>query len=180
MKDVIIRPERCMGCHSCEVACAVSHSKSKNIFLALGEETAPKKRISVEYMPALEASVPITCRHCEDAPCVSVCPTKALSKDTVTGTVNHNIERCVDCWKCSMVCTRFSLLYQLILVSGCWTSSMANNYGVIDRRTEGGTVIRCDLCEDRELPACVEACPTHALVFVDVERHPETNALSFS
>ena len=83
MKDVIILPERCMGCRSCEVACAVSHSKSKNLFQALGEEKVPKKRISVEYIHALEASVPISCRHCEDAPCVSVCPTKALSKDKI-------------------------------------------------------------------------------------------------
>lgn len=180
MKDVVIRPERCMGCRSCEVACAVSHSKSKNLFSALGEESAPKKRISVEHVSALEVSLPITCRHCEDAPCVSVCPTKALSKDIDTGTVNHNRELCVDCWTCSMVCTRFSNLYRLILVSGCWTSSMAQNYGVIDRRTEGGTVIRCDLCEDRELPACVEACPTHALAFLEIERQHGTNALRIS
>lgn len=180
MKDVIIRPERCMGCRSCEVACAVSHSKSKNLFSALGEEPAPKKRIYVEYMPALGASVPITCRHCEDAPCVSVCPTKALSRNMDTGTVNYNIERCVDCWTCSKVCTRFSSLYQLILVSGCWTSSMSYNRGIIDRRIEGENVIRCDLCEGRELPACVEACPTNALVFVEIKRHQETNAFIFS
>ncbi len=180
MKDVIILPERCMGCRSCEVACAVSHSKSKNLFSALGEKPAPKKRIYVEYMPALGASVPITCRHCDDSPCVSVCPTKALSKDMDTGAVNHDVERCVDCWTCSMVCTRFFSLYHLILVSGCWTSSMSYNRGIIDRRIEGGTVIRCDLCEGRELPACVEACPTHALMFLDVERRPGINALSFS
>ena len=179
MKDVIILPERCMGCRSCEVACAVSHSKSKNLFQALGEEKVPKKRISVEYIHALEASVPISCRHCEDAPCVSVCPTKALSKDTVTGTVNHNNELCVDCWKCSTVCTRFSPLYLLLLVSGCWSSSMSHNYGVIDRQTEEGTIVRCDLCGERELPACVEACPTHALVFLDIKRHPETKAFSY-
>ena len=179
MKDLIIRPELCLGCRSCEVACAVSHSKSKSLFSALGEEPAPKRRISVEYMPALKASMPITCQHCDDAPCVSVCPTKALSKDTDTGTVNHNFELCVDCWNCSMICSRFSSLYRLILISGCWTSSMAHNYGVIDRRTEGGTVIRCDLCEGRELPACVEACPTHAIVLSEIERHQRTNALSF-
>jgi carbon-monoxide dehydrogenase iron sulfur subunit len=179
MKDVIIRPERCLGCRSCEIACAVSHSKSKNLFSALGEEPIPRKRVYVEYMPALGVSVPITCRHCEDAPCVSVCPTKALSKDMDTGAVNHNIEHCVDCWTCSTVCTRFSSLYQLILVSGCWTSSMAYNRGIINRRTDGENVIRCDLCEDRELPACVEACPTHALVFLEVKRHQVTDALNF-
>jgi carbon-monoxide dehydrogenase iron sulfur subunit len=77
----------------------------------------------------------------------------------------------VDCWTCSTVCTRFSSLYQLILAAGCWTSSMACNYRVIDRRTEEGTVIKCDLCEGKESPACVEACPTHALVFSEAGRH---------
>lgn len=180
MKDVIIRPERCMGCRSCEVACAVSHSRSKDLFSALGEQPAPKRSIYIEYMPALGASVPITCRHCEDAPCVSVCPVKALSRDLDTGTVNHNFERCVDCWTCSMVCTRFSSLYQLLLVSGCWASSMSYNREIIDRRIEEKTGIKCDLCEDREFPACVEACPTQALLFLEVKRQPGTNTLSFS
>lgn len=165
MKDVMIRPELCMGCLSCEIACAVAHSKSKNLFLALGEKSAPKKRIYVECSPDLEVSIPITCRHCENAPCVSVCPTKALSQDEITGIVNHNPDLCVDCWTCSMVCTRFFPLYQLILEIGCWTSSMACNYGTIGRQIKAG--IKCDLCQERELPACVEACPTHALIFTE-------------
>ena len=169
MKDVIIRPERCLGCLSCEVACAVEHSKSKSLFSALGETPAPKKRIHVEHMPALDASIPITCRNCEDAPCVSVCPTKALSQDAATNLVNHNPDLCVDCWTCSTVCARFVSLYQLILVMGCWTSSMRHNYGVVNRQTNTGSIIKCDLCQGRELPACVEACPTNALVYSEIE-----------
>ncbi|AKB36227.1 CO dehydrogenase iron-sulfur protein CooF [Methanosarcina siciliae C2J] len=170
MKDLIIRPERCMSCHSCEIACVVSHSKSKNIFSAIREDPAPGKRISVELLPALGASMPVTCRHCKDASCVSVCPTKALTQDTDTEAVIRNLERCVDCWTCSTVCTRFSSLYQLILATGCRNSSMLCNYKIIDSRTENGTVIKCDFCDGRELPACVEACPTHALAFAEVER----------
>jgi anaerobic carbon-monoxide dehydrogenase iron sulfur subunit len=167
MKDLMIRPERCMGCRSCEIACAVAHSKSKNLFSALGEQPAPKKRIHVDCTPNLEISIPITCRHCEDAPCVSVCPTKALSQDTITSVVSHDPKLCVDCWTCSMVCPRFFPLYRLILVIGCWTSSMSCNRGVISRQTDAG--IKCDLCQGRELPACVEACPTRALVFTEIE-----------
>jgi len=167
VKDLMIRYELCMGCRSCEIACAVEHSQSKNIFSALGEKPAPKKRIYVECSPGLEVSTPITCRHCESAPCASVCPTKALSQDEITGIVKHNPDRCVDCWTCSMVCTRFSPLYQLILCTGCWTSSMAYNREVISRQIEKG--VKCDLCQGRELPACVEACPTHALMFIDKE-----------
>jgi anaerobic carbon-monoxide dehydrogenase iron sulfur subunit len=167
MKDLLIRPERCTGCRSCEIACTVAHSKSRNLFSAVGEQPAPKKRIYVNCTPNLEISIPITCRHCEDAPCVSVCPTQAISLDETNSFVSFSPERCVDCWTCSMVCPRFLPLYRLILVIGCWTSSMASNRGVISRQTDAG--IKCDLCVGREIPACVEACPTHALVFCEIE-----------
>jgi carbon-monoxide dehydrogenase iron sulfur subunit len=167
MRDVMIRPERCLGCRSCEIACAVAHSESKNLFSAIGEKPAPKKRINLEYVPDLETSLPITCRHCKDAPCVSACPTNALCQDEITSTVSHNPDRCVNCWVCSTVCPRFNSLYQMILVMGCWTSSMLSNRGVISRQAETG--IKCDLCEGRVLPACVEACPTHALTLFETE-----------
>ena len=157
----MIRPERCLGCRSCEIACAVAHSKSKNLFSALGENPAPKRRISVEYIPGTEISIPITCHHCENAPCVSVCPTKALSQDSITSIVTHNPERCVDCWTCSMVCSRFVSLYQLILVIGCWTSSMACNRGVIRQANRSRNKMRSlpgqgVACLRRGLP---NACP---------------------
>jgi len=147
MKDVMIRPERCMGCRSCEIACAVAHSRSKSLFSAIGEEPAPKKRIYLEYIPDLGVS------------------TKALYKDETVSTVSYDPERCVDCWRCATVCSRFTSLYQLILVMGCWTSSMNYNRRVINRQAEAG--ITCDLCEGRDMPACVEACPTHALIFTE-------------
>lgn len=165
MKDLMIRHELCMGCRSCEIACAVEHSESKNLFSALGEKIIPKKRIYVECSPGLEVSTPVTCRHCENAPCVSACRTKALFQDPATNIVIYNPDLCVDCWACSMVCTRFSPLYQLILRIGCWTSSMAYNRKVINRQIEKG--VKCDLCQGKELPACVEACPTHALVLIE-------------
>jgi anaerobic carbon-monoxide dehydrogenase iron sulfur subunit len=170
MKDLLILPERCMSCRSCEIACAVAHSESKNLFSALGEHPAPKKRINVDSSPNLEISIPITCRHCEDAPCISVCPTKALSRDENTNFISFTSERCVDCWTCSMVCPRFLPLYRLILAIGCWTSSMAHNRGIISKQSEAG--VKCDLCKGRKIPACVEACPTHALVFYEKEEIP--------
>jgi anaerobic carbon-monoxide dehydrogenase iron sulfur subunit len=170
MKDLLIMPERCMGCRSCEIACAVAHSNSKNLISALGEQPAPKKRIYVDCTHNPEISIPITCRHCEDAPCVLVCPTRALSQDETNNFVSFSPERCVDCWTCSMVCPRFLSLYRLILVLGCWASSMASNRGVISRQTDAG--VKCDLCEDRGMPACVEACPTQALVFCEIEEIP--------
>jgi carbon-monoxide dehydrogenase iron sulfur subunit len=42
---------------------------------------------------------------------------------------------------------------------------MNYNRGLINRQAEAG--IKCDLCEGRDMPACVEACPTHALIFTE-------------
>jgi carbon-monoxide dehydrogenase iron sulfur subunit len=54
---------------------------------------------------------------------------------------------------------------------GCWTCIMVCPYGVIGRRQDGGRWVaaRCDLCPDRAIPACVEACPTRALVYAEAE-----------
>ena len=48
---------------------------------------------------------------------------------------------------------------------GCWTCVMVCPYGVIGRHLEARKAYRCDRCPDREIPACVNACPTRALVF---------------
>ncbi|MDD3245539.1 MAG: 4Fe-4S dicluster domain-containing protein [Methanosarcina sp.] len=148
MKEVLIRPELCMGCRSCEIACAVEHSESKNLFAAIMEKPTPQKRIYVEYVPEYNAAIPMTCRHCEDAPCTTVCPTKALKQDEITRVVTHSTDLCIGCWACSMVC----------------------NYGVIGRQKEARVAVKCNLCPGREIPACVEACPTNALVFLEVKK----------
>jgi carbon-monoxide dehydrogenase iron sulfur subunit len=51
---------------------------------------------------------------------------------------------------------------------GCWTCVMVCPYGVIGRHLEEHKAYRCDRCPDRETPACVEACPTKALVYRSV------------
>jgi len=85
----------------------------------------------------------LICRQCEAPPCVDACMTGTLVKDPKTGVVNMEHERCVGCWTCVMVCP----------------------YDAIFRDEEREVAIKCDLCPDREIPACVEACPTEALVF---------------
>jgi len=47
---------------------------------------------------------------------------------------------------------------------------MAYKRGVISRQTDAG--VKCDLCQGRDIPACVEACPTYALVFCEIEEIP--------
>lgn len=140
-KEIFVRLDRCMGCHSCEMACAVAHSAGQSLYAALSETPKPKPRLYVEWA-APDHAVPIVCRHCEEAPCMHACIAGAISRGA-DGVVATDKDRCIGCWTCVMVCP----------------------YGVIGRHLEEHKAYRCDRCPDREIPACVNACPTHALVY---------------
>lgn len=99
MKEIFVRLDRCLGCKSCEMACAVEHSTSKSLFGSISEKPGPVRRIYVEK--AEGQNVPLLCRHCLEASCVAVCRTGALFQDPVTGVVDRNEERCVGCWMCA-------------------------------------------------------------------------------
>ena len=164
MKRVFVDLGKCMGCHSCEIACAIEHSSSKKLFEAIQETPFPKPRIKVEI--AKEGnSFPLQCRHCEEPYCVDACIAGAIRKDPKTGLVLADEEKCVGCWMCVMACP-FGVIRPCLLAN-----------------REEKIAVRCDLCQDRETPACVEACPTGALFFGEAEdfkkvtSKEETNAL---
>ncbi|MGQ9629265.1 MAG: 4Fe-4S dicluster domain-containing protein [bacterium] len=144
-----IEVSKCLACKSCELECAVSHSRSESLYEAVRNGERPQKRIVVESIGAL--SIPLQCRHCEDAPCVAVCPTGAMEKLGTEEPVLIREERCIGCKACVAVCP----------------------FGVIYMSNEGRAVVKCDLCIDRlergERPACVMGCPTGAIQFKSVE-----------
>lgn len=144
MKEVFVHLNKCQGCRSCQLACAVAHSESKNLFGALAETPAPRYRLYLEQGDGVK--VPLTCRHCDPAPCLEACIAGALYRDE-RGAVRRWEERCVGCWTCLMVCP----------------------YGVVGREKERKLAVKCDLCHDLEIPACVQACPTKALVYAEAE-----------
>lgn len=139
---------KCIGCRSCELACAVEHSQSKSVFAAIKESPLPKKRVKTENVGAKIIS--LHCQHCDDAPCIKACMSGALSKDEKTGATVHDKDKCVGCWMCVMVCP----------------------FGAIVRDIENHIAVKCDLCPDREDFACVVACPTDAL-FVGTKKEFE-------
>ena len=147
---LVISTEKCLGCRSCELACAVEHSQSRDLIKAIKEDPLPQYRVEVEKMG--ELTLPLQCRHCEDAPCVAVCPTHALEKPSPDSPVNLKEELCIGCKWCILVCP----------------------FGVIKLRRDGKVIIKCDLCLQRtkegRQPACVEACPTGALRFMEIEK----------
>jgi carbon-monoxide dehydrogenase iron sulfur subunit len=148
-KVIVVNVDHCLGCRSCQIACAVAHSESKTLAGALLEEPRPVPRVTVEAVEGL--AVPLQCRHCEDAPCVAICPTRALSRVDENSPVVLDRERCIGCRWCVLVCP----------------------FGVIKMSRDGTAVIKCDLCVERlaqgDLPACVEACPVHALEYRELD-----------
>lgn len=146
-KEIFAQLNRCLGCHSCELACAVAHSRSNSLYAALQESPPPRRRLFVEWTASGKA-VPILCRHCQDAPCMHACISGAIHR-TAEGVVRSDPDRCIGCWTCVMVCP----------------------YGVIGRLNDTRKAYKCDRCPDLETPACVSACPTKALLYRSVEAH---------
>lgn len=147
MKQIYVKPERCMGCRSCEIGCCVQHAQEKNLFGAVMQSPLPKKRLFVESTEELR--MPILCRHCDEAPCLHACITGGLYRDE-QGFVRRHKERCIGCWTCVMMCP----------------------FGVMTRDKENHVAVKCDRCHELEIPACVSYCPTKALVLVDVDDIP--------
>ncbi len=151
MKGVIfIDPKKCLACRTCELECGVAHSKSKDMVKAICEEPLPQARVKVES--AGDMAVPLQCRHCEDAPCVNICPTKATVKSEPDGPVLIKDKLCIGCKWCVLVCP----------------------FGVIRMARQGSAAVtKCDLCFERlnknEIPACAKACPTKAIQFKSIE-----------
>jgi len=143
---VFIDPTRCVGCRSCEIACAVEHSQSRSVFSAIKEIPKPRPRIRVVYIWDLGLPAPLNCRHCEQAPCIEVCPTRALRRDRDNAVVLDPI-KCIGCLMCAAACP----------------------FGVPELDLYNKIMVKCDLCPDRRSankpPACVEACPTGALIY---------------
>ncbi|MDS1029483.1 4Fe-4S dicluster domain-containing protein [Bacillota bacterium LX-D] len=147
MKQILVRTERCLGCKSCELTCSTKHSRSKNLYGAVLQGEKPVRRVTVETNGAKTLNLPIQCRQCQDPRCVSACMTGAMQLDQETNLVVNKEEKCVGCWMCVMVCP----------------------YGAITPDEKGKTAVKCDQClAEGHDPACVQACPTKAIQFVEI------------
>ncbi len=146
MKGVlVVRADRCTGCKSCEVACAIEHSRSKTLVGAIAENPAPCSRVTVVRRAGL--SVPHQCRQCMNAKCMAACPPKALYRKDNDSPVLLDEALCDRCGKCVPACP----------------------FKAIRLDAPSNRIVKCDQCAHRldrgERPACVEACPVQALAF---------------
>ncbi len=133
-KVLMIHPDRCTGCHNCSLACAFGHE---------GQFRPTATRVHVYTWEREGFSVPMMCQQCDEASCVKVCPTGAMSRAKGASVVAYEKAKCIGCRMCTMACP-----------FGCAT---------YDAVTAG--IVKCDTCGGD--PACARACPTQAIAFVD-------------
>jgi Fe-S-cluster-containing dehydrogenase component len=121
------------------------------------------------YLPAkvLEHPVLLMCNHCDNPPCVSVCPTKATWKRDEDGIVMMDWHRCIGCRYCMAACPYGSRSFN-------WKDPRPDIEHITSEfptRTKG-VVEKCTFCDERiakgKLPACVEACKNKEMVFGDL------------
>ena len=155
MKRIVADATKCLACRACEVACALSHAGTDDLVKAIFERGATP-RIYLESAGKL--AVPLQCRHCDDAPCITVCPTRALWRSSLAEPVLVNQGKCIGCEFCVQACPFGVIVLAKSSVPGA---------------PDGKAVIKCDLCADRLRaglpPACVSSCPVAALAFVEVD-----------
>ncbi len=133
-KVLMVDFEKCTGCRLCELVCSVKHE---------GVSNPSRSRIKVEKWEWEGLYIPMTCQQCEDAPCKSSCPVKAISHDEDLGRLVVDYEVCIGCRSCVAVCP----------------------FGAMSFDALGKKVIKCDLCDGE--PLCVSFCDTKALDYVD-------------
>ena len=121
--------EKCTGCRVCELVCALQQENSFDPKLS---------RIKVLRLHQL-VNMPVTCRLCEDAPCVRSCPRDALSQSEETGVISVDDSKCDMCGWCIEAC----------------------KYGAMFLSEDKKTVKVCNLCDGE--PQCIEWCPESAL-----------------
>ncbi len=154
---------KCIACRGCQVACKQWNTLNAGQTMHTGTYQNPPALQPNTYM-IIRFQDYVTpqgdvrwlfrkeaCMHCTRAGCVMVCPTGTLYYNQTFGTVGINREKCIGCRGCSLACP----------------------FGVPRYDRETGKVHKCDMCETRIShnmdPACVKACPTGALKWIDKE-----------
>ncbi|MEW5984688.1 MAG: sulfate reduction electron transfer complex DsrMKJOP subunit DsrO [Acidobacteriota bacterium] len=175
---MVIDPRKCLDagdCVKCVEACHVAHNVPSVADPAREIKWIWKEKFEAAF-PFLESEHPpealhgkpvmVLCNHCENPPCVRVCPTQATWRRE-DGIVMMDWHRCIGCRYCMAGCPYGSRSFN-------WSDprpSIARITPEFPTRSKG-VVEKCTFCEERlaknQVPSCVEACPERAIVFGDL------------
>ena len=150
-KSVFRDMDVCVNCKACIIACKVKHRfPPHTLSSTLGKKNSLNLVQIYPFGPqvrndkVLQSFVSIACMHCEDPPCIKVCPTSAIFKDSETHITLIHQRSCIGCKACLWICPFGAPSFD-----------------------ESGKLILCDLCIDRlrvgKKAACEAACQTRAI-----------------
>lgn len=94
MKQLMIKPEKCYGCRTCELVCSFGH---------YGQFNPKMANVSVIEYEKAAVAIPVMCLQCEEACCEKVCPVGAISTDE-NGARTINYDKCIGCKMCMNAC----------------------------------------------------------------------------
>lgn len=142
---MLIDTRRCIGCQACTIACSMENGLPEGQFRTVVATYA----VTTQEGQAGVATVPRTCNHCEEPPCIPVCPVGATFKRK-DGIVLVDGDKCVGCAYCVQACP--------------YDARFINHHT--------GKADKCTFCSHRVeaglLPACVETCVGGARLFGDM------------
>lgn len=143
---MVMDTRRCIGCHSCTVACRTWNDLPIDMIynpVVLDGPVGSFPNVHMNYMPLI-------CMHCDNPPCVGACPTGASHQDE-DGIVWVENEKCIGCKACIQACP----------------------YNARHVNHDLGVAAKCNFCADRvregQEPHCVKTCHQRARVFGDLD-----------
>ncbi len=164
---MVIDLRKCIGCQACTVACKVENATTQGVFWNKVLKTERGK-----YPTVTRTFLPRPCMHCEDPPCVAVCPTGASYKRQ-DGIVLIDYDKCIGCKYCIGACPYGVRTYvdepKSYFPSAGLSQFEQYRYG----EHQSGVVEKCTFCVQRvdngQQPACVQTCPPEARYFGDLD-----------
>lgn len=138
-KVLVTNPSKCNGCGQCQIACSLSRS---------GVSNPAKSRIQIFSLRGEARFLPVSCMHCEDAPCMLACPKEAIFQETETSRVMVDYNLCISCRMCVAACP----------------------FGAMGFDPWEQKVFKCDYCNGD--PKCVAFCYPKALSFTEPDKTP--------
>lgn len=168
---------KCIGCRRCAYACVLENNIGRNLGIQwikiaeLPEGSFELSEANYDYEIAPKEGMyymPIACMHCENPPCVHVCPVGATWKEP-DGIVVIDYDKCIGCRYCMAACPYFARRFNWAKPEIPPDQLNPNMHYLGNRPRPAGVVEKCTWCiqrvRDGGVPACVEACPVGARHF---------------